>query len=436
MRPGIREGIRRLAALAVYVGRRFDADGAFNTASSLSYTSLLSLVPLLAIGLAILAAFPAFDNVRDSLQATVFRYVVPEVGLQLLRYVGVFVANAGKLTTAGVVGLTISAIMVLVTIESSFNHIFRVETPRSPASRLAVYWTALTLGPLMMAASFSLWAWLAAAGGSAVRVTPSPVLDLLTAAVPVLLVMTAFSLLYRLVPNRRVAVRDAVAGGVVAGLAFAVLRSGFGFYVANARTYQSIYGAVATVPIVLFWMYLSWMVVLAGAELAAALPEWRLSRDGLSGALPPARRLALALRLLAVLRRDARRSGRGSRSADLPAGCRETEADVAGVLDRLIGEGFVIRTEEGLLAPGLDPGAATLLDLVRALGLGLSALQTAFADAGRPPLVGRRLAEAARAEAAAFDLPLAAVLDETAETLLSDGFAAGDIRREAASSPR
>ncbi|MDR3441183.1 YihY family inner membrane protein [Telmatospirillum sp.] len=408
----------RLAALAIYVQRRFRSDGAFDMASSLSYTSLLSLVPLLAIALAVLAAFPVFDSARDSLQATIFRYVVPEVGEQVQYYVSEFVKNAGKLTAAGVVGLAVSAILVLVAIESSFNQIFRATTPRSPLSRVLVYWTALTLGPLLLAASFSLWAWLEAASGWVTPAGPWQLLvRLLTGVAPALLLMAAFCLLYRLVPNRRVRLADAATGGICAGLAFAGLRWGFGLYVANARAYQSIYGAVATVPIFLFWMYLSWMVVLFGAELTAALPEWRRRRESLGGPLSARRLLGLALAVIAVLRDDQRRSGQGCRQDDLPERIGEAAADLLLVIEPLCRDRFVLETADGRLVMGRDPSVATLQDLVRALGLGLAA---GAAEDGPPlSLVADRLDVAARAEARAFDVPLSAVLDGSVELPLS-----------------
>ncbi|PKU26078.1 YihY family inner membrane protein [Telmatospirillum siberiense] len=401
----------RYVRLALYVGRRFRADGAFDMASSLAYTSLLSLVPLLAIGLAVLAAFPVFDAVRDNLQATLFRYVVPSVGEQVQGYIAGFVRNAGKLTAAGVIGLAFSAIMVLVTIESSLNQIFRVTTPRTPMSRLLVYWTALTLGPLMLGASFSLSAWLYAASDWAARAGLWSIVRLVTGAAPAVLLMVAFALLYSSVPNRRVRPIDAALGGIAAGLAFAALRWGFGLYVANVKAYQSIYGAVASVPIFLFWTYLSWMVVLFGAELTAALPEWRRSRETLGERLSERQKLASALSLLQVLLLEARGAARGCGRSDLLEQTGEAEADLQAVLDPLCRSGFVAETESGRYFLGRDPSCATLADVVRALDLGLGGHGGAE---GETPVMNRiagRLDDIARSEDAALDLTLNSILD-------------------------
>lgn len=421
----------RLTGLAVYVGRRFRVDGAFNMASSLSYTSLLSLVPLLAIALAILAAFPVFDAVRGDLQETLFRYVVPEVGEQLQLYIAGFVKNAGKLTAAGVVGLAVSAVMVLVTIESSLNRIFRVTTPRTPVSRLLVYWTALTLGPLMLGASFSLSAWLYAASDWAARAGLWVLVRGVTGAAPAVLLMAAFGLLYLTVPNRRVARADAVAGGVAAGLAFALLRWGFGSYVANVKAYQSIYGAVASVPIFLFWMYLSWMVVLFGAELAAALPEWRASRETLGGPVPARRRLALALSLLETLFAEARGPGSGCSRVDLLDRTGEAEGDLLAVLDRLCEGGFAVKTETGRYVLGRDLSVATLADVVRLLALGLAGGGDAEDAAPWMQRIAGRLDDIVRAEAVALDLPLNTILEAAAEQSPQDRMKEGAARKAA-----
>lgn len=405
-------GLRQWYGLALYVARRFRADGALDKASSLSYTSLLSLVPLLAIALAMLAAFPVFDSVRDQLQAVLFKNFVPEVGSQVQRYVNIFVHNAGKLTAAGVVGLVLTAVTLLVTIESSLNAIFRVVTHRSPLSRLLVYWTAMTLGPLLVGASLSLSAWFFAAQDWAARAGMSGLVKTVTGALPNVLLMLAFSFLYMAVPNRRVRLRDALVGGIGAGLAFALLRFGFGLYVIQARAYQSIYGAVAAVPIFLFWTYLSWAVVLFGAELAAALPEWRMSRADLGGPLSARRHLSLALNVLAALLEENRVGGRGQGRRALLDAIGESERSFRFVLEKLLDDGYVVPTAGGRYVLGRDLGRVSLGELALLLGLGFGRSDP---DDETLPWIGRissRLDLAAEHQLQALDLPLLDVLDE------------------------
>lgn len=258
------------------VERRFRADDALMMAASLSYTSLLSLVPLLSIALAVLAAIPAFEVVRGELEGTLIRMLVPEVGQQVRHIIDELIGHAVNLTAIGIVGLVVTALLLLVTIEDALNRIFRVVKPRPPMSRVMVYWTVVTLGPILLAASLSISNWLVsgnlpetdAEGGNVV-------IDSFTALFRFTMLVALFSLLYGTVPNRPVPGKDALKGGVLAALAVAALRLGFHAYVADLRAYQSVYGALAALPILLFWMYLVWVAVLAGAEFTACLIEAR-----------------------------------------------------------------------------------------------------------------------------------------------------------------
>ena len=226
-----------------------------------------------------------------------------------------------------------------------------------------------------------------------------------------LVLVLAFGLLYWAVPNRRVKVIDAGAGGLVAGLAFTALRWGFALYVVSSHVYQSIYGAVATVPIVLLWMYLCWAVVLSGAELTAALPEWRLARADFGGPLSTRRRLAIALTILASLLEQSRRGGKERTRSDLLARVAEAEAPFLAVLDRLCQVGYVMTAVSGRFVLGRDLSRVTLADLVHALGLGLGHGDVRSSVEPWMASVDHRLVEATRAEAALMDVPLLGLLD-------------------------
>jgi membrane protein len=240
-------------------------------AAALSYTSLLSLVPLLTIGLAIIAAFPAFEPIRGELQSSLVRTLVPEVGQQVREAVAGLIGNAGNLTAIGILGLVVTAVLLLVTIEDALNRIFRVDLSRPPLSRLLVYWTVVTLGPILLGASLSITDWLFSGGlpDSAPQVLHS-MLALGGTLFRFAMLMALFSLLYVAVPNRPVSVPAALAGGLLAAVAVTLLRVGFHLYIADFHAYQ-LYGALAAIPILLLWMYLAWAAVLAGAELTATL---------------------------------------------------------------------------------------------------------------------------------------------------------------------
>lgn len=370
--------LRRLPAWAtapgpflVYVFARFNRNYGLSMASALAYTSLLAMVPLFAIGLAMLAAFPVFTDARAVLQAWVFRNFVPSVGEQVQQWVLGFIDNAGQLTAVGVVGLAFTAVMLLLTVEGTLNLIFRVERQRPLTQRLFVYWTVLTLGPLLLGASFSLSGYLDIVGRwAADEGLTAPGLP--ARLTPPLLVVAAFTMLYYMVPNRPVRASDALTGGLVAGLLFTLLRWVFAIYIGSGSTYETIYGALAALPIFLAWLYFSWVVILVGAELTAALPEFRHGRLDKPGPLPASRRLALAVDVLHALFEDSRHGSRGLSRKDLLAATAAGEEPLRAVLELLHDGRFVARFGDGRYLLSRDPGSATVYDLVRSLDLRLA----------------------------------------------------------------
>ncbi len=262
-------------AFMAYVWRRFVDDRCLGIAATLSFTSLFALVPLAAIAFTVLAAFPVFEGAREDIHSFVFENFMPHTGERIAEYFDGFVDNAGRLTTIGIAGLVVTAIMLLATIGSTFNTIFRVARPRRLLSRLLVYFAVLTLGPLVLGATVSLAANISALARWAGFNGFTGLLERLSWFVPALIVVVAFSLLYAVVPNRRVAWRNAIAGGVAAGILFSTLRWAFGMYLVYFPIYRTIYGALSAVPIFLVWMYLSWAAVLVGAVVTASLSEWR-----------------------------------------------------------------------------------------------------------------------------------------------------------------
>ncbi len=262
-------------AFLAYVLKRFVDDRCPGIAATLSYTSLLALVPLAAIAFAVLAVFPVFEGVREEIQAFVFNNFVPDTGERLAEHFDGFVDNAGSLTTVGIVGLVVAATMLLATIGSTLNTIFRVARPRRLLSRLFVYTAVITLGPLVLGASVSLATNIPALAGAAGIGAFTGLGGRLAWLVPVVIVVVAFSLLYAVVPNRTVPWRNAIAGGMAAGILFSMLRGAFGVYLIYFPVYRTIYGALSVVPIFLVWMYLSWAVILFGAVVTASLADWR-----------------------------------------------------------------------------------------------------------------------------------------------------------------
>lgn len=256
------------------LGRRFIADRCMQVASSLTLTTLLALVPVVTVALTVASAFPVFGSLLEHLHKFVVKNMLPRSIDAIMTYTQQFSANAAHLTAVGVVFLGVTALLLMFTIEGEFNVIWRVSRPRPLLRRVLVYSTVLTIGPLFIGASLSVTSYLISLSLGLVNEVPG-MRSALFRFVPLVLTSAAFALLYFTLPKCPVLKRDALTGGIAAGAGFEVMKHGFGFYVTQFPTYTVIYGAFAAVPIFLLWIYLSWLIVIGGAVLVAALPEWR-----------------------------------------------------------------------------------------------------------------------------------------------------------------
>jgi len=217
-------------------------------------------------------------------QEFVLESLVPKSVDAIAGYAEQFSENAARLTAVGVAFLAVTALMLMFTIERAFNDIWRVPWRRRWLQRMLVYWTVLTIGPLFVGASLSVTSYVVTVSFGLVEQAVE-MRFLVLRFLPLVLTSIAFAVMYYTVPNRRVHRRDALAGGVAAGICFEAMKQGFGFYIAHFPTYKLVYGAFAMVPIFLLWIYLSWLIIVGGAVLVAVLPEWR-ERGGQSQPVP------------------------------------------------------------------------------------------------------------------------------------------------------
>ena len=364
--------ISTVARVLAYSFQRFMADGALRVAASLSYSSLLALVPLFAISLAVLSAFEAFAGLRQHLQEMLFDNLMPSAGSAAGEYFNSFVDNASRATGIGILGLSATAILLLNTITDGFNKIWRAREVRPLVVRILIYWALMTIGPIFVGASFSLSTYaFAIVQWSGVEDYTGSFIEL-AAFLPFLLTTFAFMMAFYIVPNRPVRLVHALAGALVAGVLFELLKRGFGLYLKYFPSYEAIYGALAAVPIFLVWMYLSWAVVLLGAEIAASLPEWRAAasrdrRSRVSGA-----KLALALTILSRLK-VASRDGTLLRESALVRGLPATLEEVDQVLLALRRADFLARSGRSRWLLSRDLTTTTLGTLVAALDLSMEA---------------------------------------------------------------
>jgi len=266
---------REFGQFCVTVVRRFQEDRSSQAAGALTYTTLLALVPLATVALTLSTAFPFYDRMVVSLQHFVIGHVLPNTpGVdKFVDQLNHFTERAGRLRAIGLAALLLTALATMYTIDDSLNHIFRVERQRALVKRVPVYMAVLLLGPLLIGAGLSMTTFLVAASLGALHL--DEVAEAVLRFIPFVLNCAALTLLYVLVPNRPVKLRHALIGGFIAGVAFELAKRGFALYVSRFPTYTLVYGTFATMLLFLLWMYVSWLVVLAGATLTAMLPALR-----------------------------------------------------------------------------------------------------------------------------------------------------------------
>jgi membrane protein len=285
-RPAFTSRFQGLGHLACHVLRRFLEDRCLIGASALSYTTIVSMVPLTAIALVVFSGFSQFGGARDRLLGLILDNFAPNIGDGAVTWFTSVAGNAAKTTAIGVVALIVTAILLLATVEEHLHFIFRVQKQRSWGQRVLAYWTVLTLGPILIGVLLSISGAIdstihalglsPAAASRTARAWSDGLGHLLAPA----LELTVFTLLYRYIPNRHVMWRACLAGGALAALLLESLKLGFRIYIDHMSSYSTIYGALAGVPIALLWMYIFWAVVLLGAEVAVCLA------DELTGADP------------------------------------------------------------------------------------------------------------------------------------------------------
>ena len=252
--------------------RRFREDRLALTASSLTFTSVISLVPLATVMLALFSAFPMFATLQDTLQHYFVTALVPDtIAKPLLGYVTQFSSRASRLGVFGLLALVISAIALMLTIDRALNAIWRVRTPRPIAQRVLIYWAAVTLGPLALGVSLTATSYAVSASRGYLGAMPQG-MGMVLGALEFVTIAAGVTALFHYVPNTHVRWRHALVGGIFVALGFAAAKRLLALYFGTVPTYAMIYGVFATLPIFLVWIYLSWIVVLLGAVIAAYAP--------------------------------------------------------------------------------------------------------------------------------------------------------------------
>lgn len=259
--------------------RHFYALRGMQTASSLAYTTLLSIVPLITVMFGLFGSISILSDFSEAIQDFVFSNFVPEFGWTIQGYLSDFSDKASKLTITGSMVLVIIAIMLMATIDNAFNRIWIVKKRRNPVARLLVYWAVLTMGPLLIGFGLASTSYLLSIPAVADVDTTWNLKARLLSWLPFLTTSIAFSLLYILIPNCFVSKKHAFIGGFICAVLFEFAKYGFGIYVREMPSYENIYGAVAIIPLFLIWIYVSWMIVLFGAHITFCLSSFRLQDE-------------------------------------------------------------------------------------------------------------------------------------------------------------
>lgn len=264
--------------LVRFARRRLNEEKLPQLAGSLTFTTTLALVPLLTIVLAIFTTFPLFGNFRSALDAYFVQTLMPKpIVNTIISNLTQFASKAKSLSALGAVALVLTSVAMMSMIERALNQVWRVRQPRPLAQRVTIYWALVTIGPLLFGLSITATSQLFGATTGLARSAPLLATVFYT-LVSVALTTGAYTLLYVSVPNRSVDWRDAAWGGLVAAIAFEIAKRLFALFIRQFPTYAIIYGALAALPLFLLWLYLSWMITLAGAVLTAALPVVKYER--------------------------------------------------------------------------------------------------------------------------------------------------------------
>lgn len=324
--------------------QRFREDRLGLTASSLTFTTTIALVPLATVTLAIFSAFPMFSQFQGALEKYFIQSLVPDgIAKPVLGALTQFAGKAHRLGTVGLVVLVLTALALMLTIDRTLNAIWRVRKPRPIAQRVLVYWAAATLGPLLLGVSLTLTSYAISASRGVVGAMPGS-LSVLLNALEFGLLAAAMAALFHYVPNTEVRWRHALAGGVFVSAGFELAKKGLAWYLAQVPSYSTIYGAFATVPIFLIWLYLGWVIVLLGAVIAAYAPS--LSMHIVRQPNTPGHRFQAAVRLLRELAAARARGERGLDLGGLAAPLRTDPLQIEPSLEMLVELDWVGRLDE------------------------------------------------------------------------------------------
>ncbi|MEN8213382.1 MAG: virulence factor BrkB family protein [Pseudomonadota bacterium] len=405
-KPAIIDAYHKISHFAVLLFSSFCRHLGLQNAASLTYTTLLSLVPLTTVVVAILSAFPVADQMAELIQDFIFDNFVPASGEIVQQYLVEFSTKASRLTGVGFFVLIIVALLMMRNIDRALNTIWEAPLKRSLAKEFLIYWALLTLGPLLLTLSLAVTSYIIS---MPLVVEAEQTLGLgrrLIGYAPLAASTLAFFLMYLVIPNRRVPVLHALSGGLLAAALFELAKRAFALYVTTFTSYQAIYGTLAVIPIFLVWVYLSWVIFLLGAEFTCCLQVFRSRDEDMD---EQGAQLEQLLQLLAALH-GAYRQGEQLTADELINAVKGGGVlRLQSLLSQLQQAGYLLETGDQRLVLAKDLRQVTLYALFRDLRMPLPLA------AGSGGGLGRRLQQADDTLAEQLGVPVE-------EILLTDGY--------------
>lgn len=341
-----------------FVAIHFIEDDCTYRASALAFATLLAIVPLMSVALTILSTFPVFHHLASPVQDFIFANFVPATGKYIQGYLQIFASQVSKLSISGVVFLFITALLVMYTIESAMNKIWRISSSRQGISAFLLYWAIISLAPFLLGLSFAFSTYFFSIPFIAEHQVPA----FLGTIVPFIFSLASFTFLYVVVPNCPVQFLHGFWGALFAATLFESAKLTFAYYLSNYNTYQLLYGAFAAVPIFFVWIYWVWIITLVGAEISYALSahhQRRLGKhlDGFSHALAWLYHLRIA-----------QLAGGGLTIDELIDTCEKPYLiDIGEMIKLLVRLHFIQITSDGLYVLSRDLGKVSLYDMTQML---------------------------------------------------------------------
>ena len=260
------------------LAEQYQERGCRQQAAALTYMTLFAIVPMLTVVFTMFSMFPAFEGLEQQLQQFLFKHLLPGSGQEIESYLTEFTQQARQLTLWGIGILVVTAYLMMINIEQAFNNIWGVKKSRRGVSNFLLYWAVLSLGPMLLGMGLAMSTYLLSLRFLVDEYDAIGIAALLFNYLPWVLTALTFTLLFVAVPNCKVPLKHALAGGVLTALVWELFKDLFAVIVAQS-SYRAVYGAFAIFPVFLLWVYLLWMIVLGGALFVRALSTFQSHRQ-------------------------------------------------------------------------------------------------------------------------------------------------------------